>query len=146
MIHDIFWRQEVRQDIEQRLAFAHRDLTAVVSALRDTGAQVWTETPSDSAVVTPPVFSLAGWRVHFGQERARLNGFNSRRGTALANYDPPLAEALVGYLTSTVTLGAAFDTALNAPTYRDASGNLIQRQVTQAHRNALADAIEAELE
>lgn len=40
MIQNIEWRQRVRQDIEQRLAFVHRDLTGMVQTLRDgTGAE-----------------------------------------------------------------------------------------------------------
>ena len=149
MIQNIEWRQRVRQDIEHRLALAHKDLTSIVTILRDAvGAEVWTETPSDSSKTDPTKrsYSLEGWRVHYGTEFQRLNTFHTNHGTALDAYDVALGAALNDYLVSVPVLGSAFNTLLAAPRYLDTDGNLTQHPVMQTHRNALADAIAAELE
>jgi len=148
MILDLGWRDTYRLDVLPRLATAHKDLTNMEAALRNVSVDVWTESPSDLDKLTAgrSHYSLEGWRSHFKRERARLVAFSTDHGAALQGFDAGGKAALDGYLASTATLATSFNTLAAHANYRDANGNTIQRLVTQAHRNALADAIGAELE
>lgn len=142
---DIRWRQQLRQDVEQRLAFAYPDLRRIASELRDSAAvEVWTESPSDSTIVSAGKrhYSLAGWFAHFRGERQRLAAFNTRYGAAVGSVDPTLKTALDAYLASMPTIGTALSNVLNQ--YRDAQGRLVQAVVSQAHRDQIAAVIDAE--
>lgn len=140
------WRKEFHQFVLPRLAVAHPDLTRISTALRNAGVDVWTESPTDDSLLTLPHYSAAGWRIHYRKEFQRLNAWSTDNGAALQAADAPAYSALQGYLTSMPAIGSAFNTLFNLSAYRDGSGNLIQTRITQPHRNALAAAIEAELE
>lgn len=147
VIYNAQWRAEFHRIVLPRLAAAHPDLSRIATILRDTqGAEVWTETPSDSAKVsagkTP--YSMEGWRVHYSGELARLSAWSQQYRTLLQGYDPQAVTALDGYLSSIPTIGAVFSTIMAS--YRDGQGRLIQTPVSQTDRETLAAAIEAELQ
>ena len=147
MIHRAEWREQFNRRVMPRLAAAHPDLTRIADILRDeTAAEVWTETPSDPSKVGAgmSVYSLEGWRIFYGAERAALAAFNTASGTLLQGYDGQAKVALDGYLASIPAIGAVMGTIM--ANYRDAGGNLIQTKVSQAHRDQLAAAIEAQLQ
>lgn len=150
MIHDlswgVVWESQYRQQVLPILRNAHRDLSNIVMWLRDTGVDIWTESPSDSTKLTAnrQHYSLEGWRVHFRTHRQVLAAFNTANGAALQTLDANAKTATDGFLSSTATMAGAFNACVNK--YKDGSGNLVQVRVSQADRDALATAIEAELE
>lgn len=126
---------------------AHRDLTNIAAWLRDgDNVDVWTENPSDDSRKTPgkESFSLEGWRVHFGRQRSLLAAFNATNGATLQSRDAAVKTALDGFLASVPAIGTVFNTIVG--NYEDGSGRLIQTMVSQADRDVLATAIEAELQ
>jgi hypothetical protein len=146
MIYNADWRQAFTTDVLPRLSVAHRDLTTIAAALRNTTVDIWTESPSDRDRVTAgrTHYSLEGWRAHFKAEFARLSAFRTAFGTVLQAYDGQAKTALDGYVDSLPRIATAF-TAVTA-TYTDAQGRVLQTTVAQADRTTLAAAIEAELQ
>lgn len=140
------WRVEAERFIRPRLYVAHPDLTRMAANLRNTAVDVWTETPSDPDRLTPgrQFFSLEGWRTNYKAEFARLNQWNTAHGAKLDAYDAQAKIALDGYLASIPSIGAAFNAVI--ANYRDGQGRLIQTTISQADRDTLAAAIEAELQ
>lgn len=144
-IFDAEWRREFQNWVLPWLGAAHPDLTRIAGILRDTSIEVWTESPSDdSKVGSSEHYSMEGWRIHFGRQRQRLAAWDATHGSALQNFDSQAKTALDGFLTSVAAIGTVFTQII--ANYEDASGNLIQTTVSQADRDTLAAAIEAELQ
>ena len=147
MIFNAQWREQFHRRVLPRLAAAHPDLTRIAEVLRDSaGVDVWTESPTDTAKMTSgrQSYSLEGWRIHFGTERADFAAWNTAHGAALQGYDSQAKVALDGYLASIPAIGVVMNSIM--ANYRDGSGNLVQVRVSQADRDQLAAAIEAELQ
>ena len=139
------WRRTWEEDVYQRLQVAHEDWAAHAAFLRDVTKDVWTTAPDDPQALTPGVEirSLEGWRVHYRDEFQRLTAFSTANGTALGNFDAQGKAALDGYLASLPAINTAFQAALAKHTHQ---GALKVQRVAQADRDAIATAIEAELQ
>lgn len=143
MIYNAEWRRTFQNNILPTLASTHPDLSNIVSILRNTAVEVWTETPSDQDKITGQAYSLEGWRVHFKNRYAAINGFNTSYGTVLQSYDSQAKNAIDGLLMSLPTIVVAFSAIVENYT---TGGALLQQTLTQADREILAAAIEAELQ
>lgn len=146
MVSNFSWRRELGSLIIPRLGVAHADLTRMAAALRNSvGVDIWTESPSDQTKLTSGKthFSLEGWRTHYRQEYQTLNSWNAANGANLQLLDPSSKTALDGYLSSMLSLGASFSSVMSG--YSNANGRLIQTLISQADRDLLAAAIEAQL-
>lgn len=145
MIRDLSWRKQLMLDVSQRLGVVHGDLANIVELLRDQTVEVWTESPSDPTRRSGTrSYSLEGWRSHFKNEGQRITQFRVDNRARLAALDADMGSALDGYVASLPNIAIAFNQLM--ANYVDGQGNIIQKLVTQAHRAALANAIEAELE
>lgn len=140
------WRREATGYVLPRLYVAHPDLSRMAAALRNTAVDIWTESPSDPARLTAgrSHFSLEGWRSHYKAEYAKLNQWNTTHGVKLDGYDSQAKVALDGYLASLPAIAQAFNAVTSQ--YEDAQGRLLQAKLTQAERDSIATAIEAELQ
>ena len=123
---------------------AHGDLTRIAALLRNTSADIWPQSPQ--GVVTPSggIGSVEGWRAHFTSERQRMVDFLATNRTKATNESAVVVTAMDGYIASIATMGSAFNAA--RATYLDGNGDVVLVKLSQATRNALATAIEAELE
>lgn len=138
------WKEQLYGFVAFWLKAVHSNMTDWAAYLRDTTKDVWTEAPTDDTKLTQPHRSLEGLRVAVKKQRSALAGYNTTYGSDLQGYDAGARTALTGYLSSTASIGTVFNSVI--ANYVDGSGNLVQTRVSQAHRNQLAAAIEAELE
>jgi len=146
MIFDAEWRRQFQSDVLIRLGVVHPDLTRMAVNLRNNaGVDVWTESPSDTAKLSVGKvhFSLEGWRSHYKVEFSRLSAWDTQNGARLQSYDSQAKSALDGYLISMPVIAAAFNSVI--ANYLNA-GRVIQALVSQPDRDALAAAIEAQLQ
>lgn len=128
-------------DLIPRIELAHDSLTNIVTALRATGqALVWTIEPPAGA---GPRFSAQGWVDHFTTERARLMALRDVVGPIMQRVYPEVYDDAADYVTTVPTIVAAINTVLDL--HRDGA-TLRNETLTNGQRNALANAIEAELE
>lgn len=142
MIQDTQWKLDFDSKIVPALAHLHKDLGRFVVWLRDPAVDIWTESPTDPATTTPgrTHFSLEGWRV---ATRDRIQAVRAFRTAHRTKVDAPTQAALDGVNGSASALNAAFTAAV--ANYRDGSGRVVQALVSQVDRDALANAIAAEL-
>lgn len=141
------WQGRLASFVIPRLEVAHRDLSRIAAILRDAADnEVWTELPTDDTKLdaNKTGYSLEGWRVHFRQEFADLNGFETAHGQSLQGFEPKMRLKLNGYLASIPNISTSFDAVI--ANYKDANGDLISTAISQTDRDGVASAIEAELE
>lgn len=147
MIFNADWRKAYRLYIEPRLYVAHTDFAGLAAKLRDAvNVEIWTESPSDATKIGAgkTSYSLEGWRVFYTAERANFVAYNAANAALLQAFDSQAKTALDGYVASLGSIGVVMNNIL--ANYRDGTGNLISKLVSQADRNTLATAIEAELQ
>lgn len=129
-------------DIVPRLDVAHTDLTRIVAALRNVNVVVMTILPDPVPADGVVRYSAFGWRQHFAAERASFVAFGAAADTLAARQQfPDVAAALVDYMEAMPRLVAGLDLLLA----RYPNATTVPQVVTQAHRTALANAIDAEL-
>jgi hypothetical protein len=137
------WFSEAYQ-VLQALDFAHRDFSNYVTWLRNSGIAVWTHIDDTSTIPEAEYYSLIGWMTNWRRWFNRFVAFEADYGAANINtYYPGYGTKLASAIATLPTLKAAFDTVLDL--HRDA-GVLKNEPVPMGQRNALADALEAELE
>ncbi len=147
MIFKPRWQSQIMKgEYVQLLAVSHGDMTRMVGWLRDAAVDIWTESPTDSTKLTPgrQHYSLEGWRIAWKARHASVNGVLQSYGAEILGFEPGLKTAGDGLVASLVSISQVFNAVI--ANYEDANGDLIQTLVSPADRNALADAMAAELE
>lgn len=121
-------------DVIPRLELAWGDLVRIRDILLDPGQIVWTENGPEGS------YSLLGWRNHFAGELQRLNAYAAKAPPRLTTEFPDVAAMYVDYRDAMPRVGNALAqiVALHAEGATEA--------IPQGERDALAQAIDAELE
>lgn len=128
-----------------RVRAAYESLVKIAAVLRDTAtSEIWTAAPEDNQVASGmTAYSLAGWRMHFRNERVIVAAFDTAQD-ANVNYRDDVKVAVDGYLVTIANLATSFNQLMDL--HKNGSGDVILRKITTPQRNALASAIEAELQ
>lgn len=132
-------------EASDRMELVRLDVTRMISWLRDVNVDIWTESPSDETKLTAgrEHYPLEAWRSYFKRLNTQLTNYLNANGVEVEQYDAEAKAAFDGFLASMPVYANAFNQLMT--NYRDAQGNTIQKLVTQSHRNALANALEAQL-
>lgn len=136
-------RQEHNEQnfVTQHIGHIRTTLSNWAAWLRDSGVDIWSESPSDRTRLTAgrDHYPLEGWRVYLRGFRQRMVAWRQANASRLQNNDAVLYAGVVELASALSSIQSAW------PTYVDGQGNLVQRRLTQAERDAFAAAIEAQL-
>lgn len=138
------WKDNLFYLVIPRLRVLRFDMTGHAARLRDASIDWWTELPSDDTKLAAgrTQSSIEWLRNFYRREIQQLQQYNTANGANVAAYDAAAKAAIDGYLASAGPLNTAFNACM--ANYRDGSGNIIQKLVSQADRNTLAAAIEGQ--
>lgn len=128
---------ELLLHVVPRLDLAHLSITRNVARLRNPAVEIWHGAVPDLSDNVER-YVINHWRHHYAMELDRFGQVDGRLAENVKGAFPDILTQLHEYLEALPRVIAAFDALLAR--YSDT------RQVTGAHRAALANAIEAELQ